>query len=206
VVSHAFWQSHFGSTSEAARQQTIRLHDRSIPIVGVMPPGFHYPVYSAERKTDVWILANTIFGEGENRSANVFVVVGRLKPGVSREQAQTQMTAIGERLERQYPESNRDKGVTVTPLRELIVGSVKPSLYLLLGGVAVLLIIACANMANLLLAKAAERTREIAIRAALGATRGRILRQLLTESACWRFFRALPVWYWRSGEPALCWP
>jgi predicted permease len=183
VVSHAFWQSHFGGTLETARQRTIRMHDRSIPIVGVLPPGFHYPVYSAARRTDAWILADTIFGEGQNRSANGLTVVGRLKPGVSPEQAQAQMTAIGERLERQYPESNRDKGVTVTPMRERMVGGVKPTLYLLLGGVAVLLIIACANMANLLLAKAAERTREIAIRAALGATRGRILRQLLTESA-----------------------
>jgi predicted permease len=183
VVSHAFWQSHFGGTLETARQRTIRMHDRSIPIVGVLPPGFHYPVYSAARRTDAWILADTIFGEGQNRSANGLTVVGRLKPGMSPEQAQAQMTAIGERLERQYPESNRDKGVTVTPMRELMVRGVKPTLYLLLGGVAVLLMTACANMANLLLAKAAERTRELAIRAALGATRGRILRQLLTESA-----------------------
>jgi putative ABC transport system permease protein len=183
VVSHAFWQKHFGDMQGVTpAQQTLRMHGQSLPIVGVLPPNFHFPTYSAEIKTDIWILANTIFSEGENRSANVFPVVGRLKPGMSLARAQAQMTMIGERLESQYPESNRDKTIAVTPLREQIVRGVRPTLYLLLGGVAVLLLIACANMANLLLAKAAVRTQEIAVRSAVGATRGRILRQLLTES------------------------
>jgi predicted permease len=179
VVSHAFWQRHFAGNTPG---QTLRLFEKTLPIVGVMPPNFVFPSFSAIRKTDIWIPTNTIFIDGDRRAAKIFTVVARLKTGVSLEQAQAQMTSIAARLEQQYPASNRDKTVLLTRLRDQVVSNVRPTLYMLLGGVAVVLLIACANMANLLLAKAAARTREMAIRAAVGAGRSRILRQLLTES------------------------
>jgi predicted permease len=179
VVSHAFWQRHFAWNTLG---QTLRVFEKVLPIIGVMPPNFAFPSFSAIRKTDIWIPVNTIFLDGNRRSAKIYTEVARLKAGVSLEQAQAQMTSIGARLEQQYPASNRDKTVLVTRLRDQVVSNVKPTLYMLLGGVAVVLLIACANMANLLLAKAEARTREMAIRAAVGAGRSRIMRQLLTES------------------------
>ena len=125
------------------------------------------------------------------RAAKIYTVVARLRrPGVSLEQAQAQMTSIGARLEQQYPASNRDMTLLVTRLRDQLVSNVKPTLYMLLGGVAVVLLIACANMANPLLAKAAARTREMAIRAAVGAGRSRIMGSCSPKVSCWRWFRA----------------
>src|SRR6185369_2537294 len=140
------------------------------------------PHFATPEKTDLWFPANTIYAETTSRSSHNYLVVGRLKPGVSLDEARGQLVALAARLEQAYPSSNRNKSVIIRRLSDDLVGDVRTTLYLLLGAVAVVLLIACANIANLLLAKATARTREIAIRAAVGASRGRIVRRLVTES------------------------
>lgn len=176
VISHAFWQSHFGGSSNVLGK-TVRIFDKSLAIAGVLPPKFQFP-----GRTDVWFPADTIIPETTSRSGHNYRVVGRLKPDVSVEQAHAQMVSIAGRLEQQYPPSNEGKSVAVARLRDTMVSNIRLTLYLLLGAVGAVLLIACANMANLLVARASSRTREIAIRAAVGASRTRIIRQLITES------------------------
>ncbi|HKR59808.1 MAG TPA: ABC transporter permease [Pyrinomonadaceae bacterium] len=186
VLSHALWQSRFGSNREIIGQ-TLTLNNQPHTIVGVMAPKFQFPVgfsYLGKVLNDPTEVYVPLAPEpGETRRGNYsFFALGRMKPGVTVEQAQAEMSTIESRLEQQYPGGNTGIGVRLVPTQEQTVQEIRPALLVLLGAVVFLLLIACANIANLLLARSASRQREFAIRAALGASRLRVLRLLLTES------------------------
>ncbi len=176
ILSRAAWQASFGSDPSIVGRQ-VRLDGQSATVVGVMPAGFTFP-----RRVDAWRAVVIDRANMPGRGMVYLQVVGRLEPGVTLARARAEMSAIATRLEREYPVANPGVGITVLPLREDQVGDVRPALLVLAGAVGFVLLIACANIANLLLARGVARQREITLRGALGAARGRVARQLLVEN------------------------
>jgi predicted permease len=190
VLSHGFWQRRFGGKASALGQR-LSLNDQDYTVIGVMPPSFQFPLASLHlgAPADVWIPLVYSGEQVAQRQGPYFLnVISRLKSGVSLQQAQAQADALGETFESQYRgyrgPNDEDGGwrITLSPLQEEAVGNSRRALFLLLGGVVLVLLVACANVANLFLVRAAVRQRELAIRLALGASRWRIIRQLLVES------------------------
>ena len=175
LLSHNLWQRRF-SSDPAIVGRRLRVDGRSLTVIGVMPPDFRFPF-----QTDLWWLSDRYFNR-QTRGLRIDQTVGRLKPGVSTQQAQADIQAIAARLAQTYPDTNTEVTASVIPLRDFWFGKIRQSFWLLLGACGFVLLIACANVANLLMTQATARERELAVRVALGASRGRLIRQSLSEA------------------------
>ncbi len=179
LLGYGLWSSRFGSDPDIVGK-VIRLSDIEYPVVGVMPPEFRFPTFGTS-DVRLWMPLRVTPERSRDRQSRWLYAVGRLKDGVSLSAAQQEMDGLTRSLSLQYPEFNKDWGVRLVPLRDALVGRVRPALLILMATVLMVLLIACANVANLQLARAAGRSREMAIRCAIGASGREVLRQLITE-------------------------
>jgi len=175
LLSQGLWQRRFASDPNIIGRQ-LRIDGQSLTVIGVMPPDFRFPFQS-----DLWWLNERYFNR-QNRGFRIDQTIGRLKPGVSTEQAHAEMREIAARLAQSYPDTNAEVTANVIPVRDFWFGKLRRSFWLLLGACGFVLLIACANVANLLMTQATVRERELALRAALGASHGRLIRQSISEA------------------------
>ncbi|HEY9465698.1 MAG TPA: ABC transporter permease, partial [Vicinamibacterales bacterium] len=182
LISERYWRRRFGA-DPSVLNKSVRMAGRSYPIVGVLPASFMFP----ERDTDWWVPQWVDAPWALERGYRGQIAIGRLKPGATLAQARDDLGAVQRRLGDQYPTTDRDMSPILVPFKDKMVGDVRGSLWLLFGAVSVLLLIACTNIASLLLARATRREREVAVRVSLGASRATIVAQLLTESAVLAF-------------------
>lgn len=178
VISYSLWQRRFGANQNLVGQ-TITLDGQSYLVAGVMPPDFHFP---EGEKMDIWVPLSFATGQENPRGHHDLYILGRLKPNVTMTEAQTEMDVIASRLSQQYPDTNQDWGIKVVSFQKALTEDIGPALYVLLAAVGFVLLIACTNVANLQLARATARQKEVAIRLAIGANRWRLMKQFLTES------------------------